>query len=217
MKEPNLTSDLAATSRDEAFRGMTFLYDIYVKYLLLSGAGASVIAGFVASKWQPTASVITDADGFMVMTYFAMPILSISWAAGWAYLNVELWVFRHYLAYLDRLETDPKGLARNSKAAVRLHSLFLREIYGSRPHGSFPLAYHSCLDWLVALFPVGVGIVGLVLSTGIIIHWLEASRPLLKFGTGICYASCVIALYTSVFIIKIRLNERIRRTLGLNS
>ena len=55
MSPPN--SEEIQRELDRTSEGMRALYDIYVKYLLLSGLAASVLAGFISTRYSAKSSL----------------------------------------------------------------------------------------------------------------------------------------------------------------
>ncbi len=133
------------------------------------------------------------------------PALCASWAAGWAYLNVELWAHRHYLAYLDRRMFGSDRVA--------LHNdLIEGTLYASRPRkNNRGLTYANHLNILVAFFPAVVGIV----SVGIATSTLMKRDGWFWIVGAIIYAIVVLTLYFRVFYIKVRISRAVKERIRI--
>ncbi|MBI3044613.1 MAG: hypothetical protein HYY78_17485 [Betaproteobacteria bacterium] len=83
------------------------IYEAYVKCLVLIIIAIGAIGGVLINAQDIDANIVA-------MLAIVFTLLIDSWAAGWAYLHIELWAHRKYLATLEillrrRIATDGRG------------------------------------------------------------------------------------------------------------
>jgi hypothetical protein len=215
-QEPdNLLVD-EAQERHEIYESMRLLYKAYVHHLLLSAAGAAAISAMLISAHKLEPYLIWPFwNSFVSVGILLIPVLCISWAGGWVYLNLELWAHRHYLTYLE-------CRAAQSRATDRLYlypDVIEGVIYQARPakrlfsrSKSGAMTYHSHLDSLVALFPIVAGLIAMGFGTSIL--W-QGPTPVWR-GLAVVYAVVMLSLYFRVFYIKIVVSQRLNERLGIS-
>lgn len=199
--------------RFEVYASMRWLYQAYVRHLLLSAVGAAAVAALAASIIQSGALTTPFGNALITVGLLLIPVLCISWAGGWAYLNLELWAHRHYLTYLERRAAESNATGRlylypHVIQEVVYQTRPARRLFGGKKRGA--MTYHTHLDWLVALFPSAVGLGAM--ASGSYILWQGMS---LAWRTAaVVYAVLMLGLYIRVFYIKIivsnELKERLR-------
>ena len=169
----------------------------------MSVVGASALSGLFAKLIID--GNLTPEEPLFIAVIVVAPILCASWAAGWAYLNVELWAHRHYLAYLER-QIFPEN-------RVTLQSDIIEgTLYNIKPRDSkWSLSYANHLNILVASFPGTVGFVGL----GVASHSIWVRGGLYWQLLSVAYVLIVLTLYFRVFYIKVQISRRVKSTIRL--
>jgi hypothetical protein len=204
---------------EQTSKNMRFIYGLYVKYLLGSFLGAAVLWGYMGKRINDLVSgenghpqelslQLISNDITMKILVFAIPFICISWAAGWAYLNFELWAHRHYLGYIEKRQQ-----ANKDSPLIMLHGqLFAKDLYSERPIRWLNLKSHSMLDILVSIFPLSIGLFSLILSSALVwFSFCDALGVLWAIGYGIVVSS----LYASVFVLKVHMSNSIKRSLDV--
>jgi hypothetical protein len=210
------TLEEEVAERHEVYESMRPLYQAYVQHLLLSAAGAAAIAALGATLFGSSeiAKMEPFWKTFITVGIILIPVLCISWAGGWAYLNLELWAHRHYLTYLELRAAEMGTSTRlylypHVIEGVIYQARPARRILGSTKPGL--MSYHSHLDLLVAMFPTVAGLISM--GFGAYLLW-DKSAWYWRIA-AVLYAITMLSLYVRVFYIKIVVSSRLKERLGI--
>lgn len=199
-----MTTEAQRDERKEIYATYRAMYSHYVKHLLLSGIAIAAVAGLYL---KASSADWWDASSPLALTLAILaPVICVSWGAGWAYLNVELWAYRHYLAYLDEVlpPQDPVGRT--------LHGdVFRKAVYAARPRAWLlrHLGYTDTLNLMVGLFPAFVGFG--VLYMAVKLMW-EAGGTGMRI-TAVLYGVVLFFLYLYVFFVKAGITRAVHTAL----
>lgn len=183
----------------------------YIAHILYSAIASGAIVFSLASLINNTdIAKITNENlienSLVLIVIYVSPWLIVSWAAGFVYLNIELWAHRTYLANIEKKQFRFGNIGLFSDTLEdTMYSVELKIFNKS-------INFTTLLSMLVGLFPLVVGLLAIYLGSYIIYNYLNYYfvPSIWVWFLTLSYSALFLDFFVSIILIKEAINSTVK-------